>query len=485
VKSFIASLEALSAQIQGNRLAALIGVSTVMTASILSAGMAMPNDWAAAAALAALQNQGGVVADAPSEDSSSAGALPPPPSAGPAAPAPAPQPTPQDTTPTDTTPDETTPTTTTEPTTTTTTPEPPPLPVGTRVKHVFVISLDSPGYDSSFGEPAAAKGAADPGADPSTLMPYLSETLRPQGLLLDQYSLVDAKSGMPNQIAAISGQKPNPLTKRNCPKYEEFPTGSVPNDEGQVEGKGCVYPVDALTVADQIGSAGLLWRGYAGDMGNAAGPSNCVRPASGVADETREASPNGQYVSWRNPFIYFHSLVDLGSCGLNDVPLDQLQTDLQSAKTTTSYSFISPKGCDSGAEAPCPAAKSGGARDGASSGATNGAAADDPSGAQAAAADEFLKTWVPKILLSKAYKKDGLLVITFGDTSAPKTLADRDRVGALVLSPFITPGATDSGSYDAYSLLKSTEDFFGVGYLGEARDTKTASFAFNALGSGD
>ena len=45
-----------------------------------------------------------------------------------------------------------------------------------RVKHVFVITLNSPGYDNAFGAQSE--------------MPYLANTLRPQGELLSNYSLL-------------------------------------------------------------------------------------------------------------------------------------------------------------------------------------------------------------------------------------------------------------------------------------------------------
>ena len=45
-----------------------------------------------------------------------------------------------------------------------------------RVKHVFVITLDSPGFNHAFGA--------------QSQMPYLANTLRPQGELLSNYSLL-------------------------------------------------------------------------------------------------------------------------------------------------------------------------------------------------------------------------------------------------------------------------------------------------------
>jgi hypothetical protein len=60
-------------------------------------------------------------------------------------------------------------------------------------------------------------------------------------------------------------------------------------------------------------------------------------------------------------------------------------------------------------------------------------------------------------------------------------------VGALLVSRFLTPGATDATSLDPYSLLRTTEDLFGLGYLGLAGGSKVTSLAPALLGetSGD
>ena len=75
-------------------------------------------------------------------------------------------------------------------------------------------------------------------------MPYLATTLRPQGELLTNYSLLD-EAALPNSIAAVSGQPPTAQTKATAPSYDE-----------------CVYPVETLTLADQLGLAQFTWRAY-------------------------------------------------------------------------------------------------------------------------------------------------------------------------------------------------------------------------------
>jgi hypothetical protein len=313
------------------------------------------------------------------------------------------------------------------------------------VKHVFVISLASSGYDASFG------------ATPQ--MPYLAQTLRPQGALLSNFKLLDDAS-LPNSIAAISGQPPNEATAADCPTYTEIPADATVSKKGVVSGSGCVYPVATLTLADQVYGIQFKWRSYMEGMTDASGkPANCVHPEP----EAAETPVTGGYATKLNPFVYFHSLLDLGDCSTNDVPITGLEKDLKKPDTTANYTYVSPNLCNAGYAGQCPA------------GAPEGAAA----------ADAYLASLVPKILASPAYKADGLLIVTFTsanpvpnpDPTQPPTPATDLKVGTLLVSPFITPGATDGAPYDAYSLLRSVEDLWGLTPLAKAGDTKVKSLA--------
>lgn len=331
-----------------------------------------------------------------------------------------------DTTPDDTTPEETTPTT---PTT--------PVPTTGRIKHVFVINLASPGYEASFGAISE--------------MPYLSGTLRPQGQLLSRYSLLD-RAALPNSIAMVSGQAPNNLTKADCPVYKEF-KNTKPDKLGLVSGDGCVYPSAVFSIADQLTIGQYQWRAYMQDMADDAGPHSCVHPGL----NEKETLVRGGYSTKLNPFVFYRSLLDFGDCALGDLPLDQFETDIKKTTTTADYSFISPNTCKAGFEGECD--------DG-----TDGASS----------ADQFLSEWVPKIQKSAAYKKDGLLIITFG--ALEDSAATSNRVGALLLSKFVTPGATDETKQNPYSMLRTTEDLFGLAHLGNAAPSSTPSFADPLLG---
>jgi hypothetical protein len=328
-----------------------------------------------------------------------------------------------------------------------------PAPEPGRVGHVFVISLASPGYEAAFGG--------------ESKMPYLAATLRPQGDLLSNYSLLGA-AALPNGVATISGQPPNSLTNAGCANFDEFPAGAALNRQGIVAGAGCVYPVEVLTVADQLTSARLRWGAYADGMVDATGKSQgCIHPEP----PTPESPVPGGYAATQNPFVYFHSLLDLGACSSDDLPLSALAPALRKADSTPSFVYVAPDPCDAGVSGQCPP------------GAVEGPAS----------ANAFLEQWVPQILASPAFKKDGALVVTFGSADpppaepAPAPAQDQLRVGALVISQFASPGTTDAGSYDPYSLLRSTEDLFALEHLGLAAPAKVKSFAPSLLGetSGD
>ena len=127
---------------------------------------------------------------------------------------------------------------------------------------------------------------------------------------------------------------------------------------------------------------------------------------------------------------------------------------------------------------------------------------------------------MPQILTSPAYRRDGLLVITFDESEIDYTYDDHTkvttftggdasaccheqpgpnipafkagakvpingpgmfgpgggRIGAVLLSPFIRPGTLSTRAYNHYSLLRSIEDLFGLKHLGFAGQANLSSF---------
>jgi hypothetical protein len=337
------------------------------------------------------------------------------------------------------------------------------------VKHVFVIMLSDQPYASVFG--------------PSSPSPYLSQTLEHRGELLVRYYAV-AHEQLANGIALLSGQGPTPQTAQNCPTYEDLTPGTVGADE-QVTGHGCVYPSSTRTLAGQLSAKHLTWRAYIEGMdeGAAQGADGaCGHPALGAADGgapiPAPTPPAGQaYATWRNPFVYFHSVIDSSQCASDDVGLNKLSADLGDSKNTPNLSYIVPDRCHDGNPTPC--------------------ASGAPAGL--GAAEGFLKQVVPKITGSKAYKENGLLVITVDEAPSSGEFADSSsccgqpqfpnlpasgtgvapdgggQVGALLLSPFVKQGVSQE-PYNHFSLLRTIEDIFGLEHLGYAGLSKVSSF---------
>ncbi|HEX4806600.1 MAG TPA: alkaline phosphatase family protein [Conexibacter sp.] len=361
-------------------------------------------------------------------------------------------------------------------------PDTPPLP---DVRHVFLIVLTGHGYDEAFGPGSPAR--------------YLSRELPRAGELLANYYGV-AQSELANGIALISGQGPTAQTAANCPRYGDVTPGTLAAD-GTVSGDGCVYPSRAQTLADQLTAGGRTWRAYVEDegAGPAAEASTCRHPPLGTADAEQAPRPGDAYVTWRNPFVYFHSLTDTPACAANDVDLGQLATDLRAPDTTPTLAYVVPDRCHDGSEQPCAPGQSAGL----------------------AAADAWLRTVVPEIEASPAYRDGGVIAITFdqapqsgpnadagsccdqpafpnlaagsGGTAGgtgptpttpattvptvPDTPAGGGRVGLLLLSQFVRPGTvTQTERYNHFSLLRSIEDLFDLQHLGYAADPALPAF---------
>ncbi|MCW3025292.1 MAG: phosphoesterase family protein [Solirubrobacterales bacterium] len=332
------------------------------------------------------------------------------------------------------------------------------------VKHVFVIMLSDQPYAAVFGPASAA--------------PYLSRSLERRGELLVRYDAV-AHEQLANELALISGQGPTAQTAANCPSYTDVATTAVGTDE-QLVGNGCVYPSATQTLPGQLSAKHLSWRAYVGGLGEAGAPSgSCPHPAPGALDPTAAQALSGySYATFRDPFVYFHSIIDSPACVAGVVGLDRLKGDLSDPARTPSLSYIAPDGCHNGSPAAC--------------------APGAPAGL--APADSFLKTVVPEILRSSSYRTGGLLVITVDEAPSSGELADSSSccgqpqypnlgapatglsprgggtVGALLLSPFIKGATTSQQPFNHFSLLRTIEDLFKIKHLGYAARAGVTSF---------
>ncbi len=417
-----------------------------------------------------------------------------------------------------------------------------PVPPGA-ITHVIVVELENESFGTTFG--------------PSSPATYLNDTLVPQGELLKTYYAVGHVS-LDNYIAQVSGQAPNLVTNSDCAGgYNDVTPGTLDANQslypGQVDGQGCVLPQSVQTIGNQLDRAypftiGSDWRQYSEDMGNdptrdggqadPLGGTDCAHPTqtNGVAtDDTNSAEgPNAtgsqvkstitdQYANRHNPFVWFHSVTDnTWLCDHDVVPLGTATTqpdgtvaynghlaqDLQHAWTTPRFAFITPNLCDDGHDNPCAGTNAAGGTVGGLTG-----------------ADDFLRTWMPLILNSPAYRSGHTLVmVTFdegglADTAAggneqpgpnnanpgyspllntpvtafggktfydvlgvtgltpnveppAGTMPGGGQVGAVLLNPvWIKAGSTDDAvTYSHYSALRTFEDLLGIRFGGADGD---------------
>ncbi len=348
------------------------------------------------------------------------------------------------------------------------------------VQHVFLIVLADHDFEETYGASSTA--------------PYMAKTLPEKGELLSNYYAV-TKGDLANEIALISGQGPNPATAANCPEYKDFAVPTL-SATGQAEGEGCVYPAETETLPGQLVAAKKSWKAYVEGIGDgqAGEPTTCRHPGPGEADPAQASRPADPYETWRNPFVYFHALVDSPKCAERDVGLEQLSLDLKKEAKTPSFSYIVPSACHDGSEVAC------------EPGAPTGLAAAQP----------FLETTIAEIEASPAYKTSGLIAITSAqarqDTPEPDTSAccgtpeypnlpppeaapatsgpvkesgGGGKVGMLLLSPFVAPGSVnESGYYNHFSFLLSIGELLEVtpplGYAAEPALTAFDSTVFNS-----
>jgi acid phosphatase len=209
-----------------------------------------------------------------------------------------------------------------------------------------------------------------------------------------------------NQYAVATSY--HSVANPSLPNYLVMTSGSTwgVRDDGY-------HRLAANGVGNQLTDAGISWKaymeGFTGDCFNSPYP----------------------YALKHNPFAYYG-----GACPANVVPMTDLATDLTG--DTPQLSWITPGLCNDGHDC--------GIR----------------------TADRWLSQVVPQITSSPAWQQDGVLFITWDESTA----AD-NRVALLVVSPSLRgPIATP---LDHFSLSATISDQLGVARLGEAQQATSLS----------
>jgi hypothetical protein len=204
-----------------------------------------------------------------------------------------------------------------------------------------------------------------------------------------------------NGIAAKCGYATNFYAESHpsLPNYIAMTSGATQGVND--DAAPSAHPLNVPSIFSQLGAD---WKSLQESM-----PSNCAKTSS------------GQYAVKHNPAAYYTNIA--AACAAQDVPLGS--TPDVSAK----FTFITPNMCS------------------------------DMHDCSVATGDSWLGTWVPKILDSAEYRSGTTAVfITFDEDDS----SANNHVATLVLAPTTPAGHTDAGSFNHYSMLRTTEEMLGL-----------------------
>jgi len=165
------------------------------------------------------------------------------------------------------------------------------------------------------------------------------------------------------------------------------------------------------------------WRTYAESL-----------PAAGYSGPVA-----GDYAKKHNPAAYYPAVA--ASYSRNDAPLTQA-----ALRSLGRYTLIVPNLCS------------------------------DEHNCSVDTGDRWLALWLPRILRSSAYRSGKTAVFVTYDEGGPD-----DRVYTVAVAPSVRPGTVATGSFDHYSLLRTTQQLLGLPCLANACSAQSMAGPFHLL----
>jgi phospholipase C len=244
------------------------------------------------------------------------------------------------------------------------------------------------------------------------------------------YDQIIGSSSAPyeNQLASQCGLATSyyAVTHPSLPNYIAATSGGtqgITDDDPPAS-----HPLSVPSIYSQLQAAGLTWRDY-----EESAPGNCPLTSS------------GEYAVKHDPAPYYTNIRT--QCQLWDVPMGTTTSgnflnDLTN-DALPSFAFVTPNQCNDTHDCPI------------------------------ATGDNWLKSWVPKILASPSYQRgDTALVITWDEDDFTPV----NHIAAIVVAPSTVPGTRSATRSDHYALLKTTEQMLGLTtFIGHAGDATTPS----------
>lgn len=178
--------------------------------------------------------------------------------------------------------------------------------------------------------------------------------------------------------------------------------------------------------------AGVSWRSY----------------QQGIRGDRCPLTAHGHYRPKHDPMVYFDDVTDGNKpharrCIRHVRPLREMREDL-ARDTVARYNFIAPDQCHD-MHSRCP-----------------------PLDNRLKQGDEWLSRWIPAIMKSKAYRRGGVIFITWDEAwfSIPHCMRSNCPIGMIVLSPLAKGhGYSNKIPYDHSSTLKTVQEILGVSPL--------------------
>lgn len=317
--------------------------------------------------------------------------------------------------------------------------------------HVFYIMMENQGVSNIVG---------------SSNAPYINQLINTYGYDNNYYGVTH--TSLPNYVAAISGN--------NWASFNDDPTQMF----------------NHTNIVDQLVAHHISWKAYMESMPSV-GFTGYWYPDNLPSGTSPSTTPsNALYAKKHNPFMLFNDIAGNPARTSNVVPLTQLTIDLNT-NNVPQFVWITPNVCNdmhgqpSGEGATCPYSD------------TTGLIQDG---------NNFLQQWVTAIMSSKAWTGNSVIFINWDEAEYPSSSATPQQIAAFTAagpdapvapaSAFTSIGlpAPSSGAgvmgggnvplivisrlspqhvvlntwADHYSILRTIEASWNLGYLGMASD---------------